>query len=178
MAEFLCCPPEAITTLLIDYVVVHSPRGVRLCNPMDCSTPGFPVPHHLPEFSQAHGHCIGDAIQHLILCRSLLLLPSVLPSISDFSNESSVCIKWPKYWSFSFSISLSSEYSGLISLKIGWLDLLAVQRTFSSLLQDHSSKASIDYTAIQKKVSFHSNPKERQCQRMLKLLHNYSNLTH
>ena len=115
---------------------------------------------------------------HLILCRSLLLLPSVLPSISDFSNESSVCIKWPKYWSFSFSISLSSEYSGLISLKIGWLDLLAVQRTFSSLLQDHSSKASIDYTAIQKKVSFHSNPKERQCQRMLKLLHNYSNLTH
>ena len=115
---------------------------------------------------------------HLILWRSLLLLPSVLPSISDFSNESSVCIKWPKYWSFSFSISLSSEYSGLISLKIGWLDLLAVQGTFSSLLQDHSSKASIDYTAIQKKVSFHSNPKERQCQRMLKLLHNYSNLTH
>ena len=80
---------------------------------------------------------------HLILCRSLLLLPSIFPSIRDFSNESVLCIRWPKYWSFSFSISPSNEYSGLISFRIDWLDLLAVQRTVKSLLQYHSSKASI-----------------------------------
>ena len=80
---------------------------------------------------------------HLILWRPLLLLPSIFPSIRDFSNESSVHIRWPKYWSFSFSASPSSEYSGLISLKIDWFHLLAVQETFRSLLQHHSSKASI-----------------------------------
>ena len=80
---------------------------------------------------------------HLILCHSLLLLPSIFPSIRVFSNESALCIRWPKYWSFSFSISPSNEYSGLISFSIHWFDLLAVQATFKSLLQHYSSKASI-----------------------------------
>ena len=80
---------------------------------------------------------------HLILCHPLLLLPSIFPSIRVFSNESVLCIRWPKYWSFSFSISPSSDYSGMISLRIEWLDLLAVQGTLKSLLQHHSSKASI-----------------------------------
>ena len=80
---------------------------------------------------------------HLILCRSLLLLPSIFPSIRVFSNESILHIRWPKYWSFSFSISPSSEYSGLISFRMDWLDLFAVQRTLMSLLQHHSSKASV-----------------------------------
>ena len=80
---------------------------------------------------------------HLILCRPLLLLPSIFPSIRGFSNESALCIRWPKYWGFSFSISPSNEYSGLISFRIDWLDLLAVQGTPKSLLQHHSSKASI-----------------------------------
>ena len=80
---------------------------------------------------------------HLILCHPLLLLPSILPSIRVFSNESGLCIRWPKYWSFSFSVSPSSEYSGLISFRLDWLDLLAVQGTLKSCLQHHSSKASI-----------------------------------
>ena len=80
---------------------------------------------------------------HLILCRPLLLLPSIFPSIRVFSNESALCIRWPKYWSFSFNISPSNEYSGLISFRINWLDVLAVQGTLKSLLQHNSSKASI-----------------------------------
>ena len=80
---------------------------------------------------------------HLILCHPLLLLPSIFQSISIFSNESALCIRWPKYWSFSFNISFSTEYSGLISFRMDWLDLLAVQGTLKSLLQHHSSKASI-----------------------------------
>ena len=80
---------------------------------------------------------------HLILCHPLLLLPSMFPSIRIFSNEPALCIRWPKYWSFSFSTSPSKEYSGLISFRIGWFDLLAVQGTLKSLLQHHSSKASI-----------------------------------
>ena len=80
---------------------------------------------------------------HLVLCHPLLLLPSIFPSIRAFSNESALLIRWPKYWSFNFSISPSNEYSGLISFKIGWLDLLAIQGTLRSLLQHHSSKASI-----------------------------------
>ena len=80
---------------------------------------------------------------HLILCRPLLLLPSIFPSIRGFSNESALCIRWPKYWSFSFNISPSNEHSGLISFRMDWLDLLAVQATLKSLLQHHSSKASI-----------------------------------
>ena len=109
-----------------------------LCEPMDCSTPGFPVHYLLPEFTQTHAHGDGDAI--LILCYPLLLPPSIFPSIRVFSNESVFHIRCPKYRSFSFSISPSSEYSGLIPFRIVWLDLLAVQGTLKSLLQHHSSK--------------------------------------
>ena len=113
-----------------------------LCNPMDCSTSGFPVLHHLPEFAQTRVHWVSDAIQHAILCRPILFPPSVFPSIRVFSNESALRIKWPKYWSFSFNISPSNEHPGLISFR---MDLLAVQGTLKSLLQHHSSKASIPW---------------------------------
>ena len=97
---------------------------LTLCDPMDCSIPGFLVFHHLPEFAQAHVHWVGDAIQpnHLILHCPLLLLPSVFPSIRVFSNESALLTRWPKYWSFSFIISPFSEYLGLISFRIDWSD--------------------------------------------------------
>ena len=114
-----------------------------LWDPMDCSTPGFPVQHQLLEFAQTHVHWVSYAIHHLNLCRPLLLLPSIFPSIRVFSNKSVLCIRWPKYWSFSFNISPSNEYSGMISFRMDWLDLLAVQGTLKSLLQHHSSKASI-----------------------------------
>ena len=118
---------------------------LTLCNPMDCSTPGFPFPHHLLKFAQVPVHCISEATQPYHLLMPSTLSPSIFPSIRDLSNESSVSIIWPKYWNFSFSfiISPSSEYSRLISLKIDWFDLLAVQRTFRSLLQHHSLKTSI-----------------------------------
>ena len=98
---------------------------------MDCSTLGFPVHHQLPELAQTHVHQVGNTI-HLILCRPLLLLPSILPSLRVFTSESVLCIRWPKYQSFSFSISPSNEYSGLISFRTDWLGLLAVQRTQGS----------------------------------------------
>ena len=103
-----------------------------------------PCPSPTPEYTQTHVHWVGDAINHLILCSyPLLLLPSVFPSIRVFSNESVLCIRWPKYWTFSFSISPSNEHPGLISFRMDWLDFLAVQGTLKSLLQHHSSKASI-----------------------------------
>ena len=109
---------------------------------MDCSTPGLLVHHQLPELAQTHVHPIGDAIQPSHpLCP--LLLPSIFPSIRVFSNESVLHIRWPKYWSFSFSISPSKEHPGLISFRMDGLDLLAVQGTLKSLLQHHSSEASI-----------------------------------
>ena len=116
---------------------------LTLYDPMDCSTLGFPVLHHLPEPAETHVHRVGDAIQpsHPLLS-PLLLLPSVFSSIRVFSNESVLCIRWPKYWNFSFSISPSNEYSGLISFRIDWLDLLSVQGTLKSLLQHLSWKAS------------------------------------
>ena len=114
-----------------------------LCDPMGCSTPGFPVHHQLPELTQTHVHWVGMPSNHLILCCPLLLLPSIFPSIRVFSIESVLRITWPKYWSFSFGISPSNEYSGLISSRMDWLELLAVQGTLKSLLQHHSSKASI-----------------------------------
>ena len=114
-----------------------------LYDPMDCSTPGLPVYHQLPEFIQTHVHRVTDAIHHLILCCPLLLQPSIFPSIRICSNESALRIRWPKYWSFSFNISPSNEYSGLISFRMDGLDLLAVQGTLKSLLEHHSSKASI-----------------------------------
>ena len=97
---------------------------------MDCSTPGFPVHHQLPEFTQTHVHRVGGTIQPSNPLYPLLLLPSIFPSIRVFSNESVLSIRWLKYWSFSFSISPSNEYPGLISIRIDWFDLLAVQRTF------------------------------------------------
>ena len=115
---------------------------LNLCDPMDCSVLGFPILHHLLELAQTHVHRVGDAINHLILCRPLLLLPSIFPSIRVFSNESVLRIRWPKYWSFSFSISPSKVYSGLISFEIDWFDL-AVQGTLKSLLQHYSLKTSI-----------------------------------
>ena len=114
-----------------------------LCDSMDCSTPGLPVHHQLLELTKIHVHGVGDAIQHLILYRPLLLLPSVFPSIRVFSNQSVLCIRWPKYWSLRFSISPSNECSGLISFRMDWLVLLAVQGTLKSLLQHHSLKVSI-----------------------------------
>ena len=102
----------------------------------------YPILHCLQEFAQTH--VLGSVMpsNHLILCCPLLLLPSVFPSIRVFSNESVLCIRWPKYWSFSFSICPSNEYSGPISCKIDWFDLLAVQGIVKSLLQHHGSKAS------------------------------------
>ena len=101
---------------------------LTLCNPVDCNTPGFLVYQQLTELAQTHVHRVSNA-NHLILCRSLLPLPLIFPSIRVFSNESVLHIRWPEYWSFSFSISPSNEYSGQISFRMDRLDLLAVQRT-------------------------------------------------
>ena len=125
---------------------------------MNTSTPGLPVHHQLLEFTQTHVHRVSVMpSSHLILCRPLLLLPPIPPSIRVFSSESTLCMTWPKYWSFSFSSSRSNEYPGLISFRMDWLDLLAVQGTLKSLLQYHSSKASIlrllDFFIVQ-----HSHP--------------------
>ena len=114
-----------------------------LCDPTDCSMPGLLIHHQLPEFTQTHVHWVGDAIQPSHPVSSLFLLPSIFPSIRIFSNESALCISWPKYWSFSFNISPPIEHPGLIPFRMDWLDLLAVQGTLRSLLQHHSSKASI-----------------------------------
>ena len=120
-----------------------------LCNPANRSTPGLPVHYQLPELTQTHVHQVGDAIQPSHPLSSLLLLPPIPPSIRVFSNESTLRVRWPKYWSFSFSISPSNEHPGLISLRMDWLDLLAVKRTLKSLLQHHSSKASIGSSQIE-----------------------------
>ena len=123
---------------------VQSLSHVRLfATPCTYSTPGLPVHHQLPEFIQTHVHESVMLSNHLILCHPLLLPPSIFPRIWVFSNESVLCIRWPKYWSFSFSISPSNECSVLISFRMNWLDLLAFQGTLKSLLQHHSSKATI-----------------------------------
>ena len=108
-----------------------------LCNPTDCSTPGFPVLHHLPEFAQTHVMSIESMMSsnHLILCHPFLLLPWTFPSIRVFFNESVLRMRWPEHGSFSFSISPPNEYSGLISFRIDWFDLFAVQGTLKNLLQ-------------------------------------------
>ena len=111
-----------------------------LWDPINCSMPAFPVHHQLVELTQTPGHQVNDAIQP---SHPPLLPSSIFPSIRVFSNESALRVRWPKYWSFSFSISPSNEYSELISFRIDWLDLLAVQGTLKSLLQHHSLKASI-----------------------------------
>ena len=101
------------------------------------------LPCPSPEFAQTQSIELVMPSNHLILCCPLFLLPSIFPSIRVFSNQSTLHIRWPEYWSFSFSISASNEYSGLISFRMDWLDLLAVQGTLKSLLQHHSSKTSI-----------------------------------
>ena len=113
-----------------------------LWDPMSCSMPGFPVLHHLLELAQTPVHWVSDAIQPSHPLLFLLLLPLIFPSIRIFSNESVLRIRWPNHWSFSFSISLSSEYSGLISFRIDWLDLLAVQGTLNSRLQHQDNLCS------------------------------------
>ena len=112
-----------------------------LCDRVDCSTPGFPVLHYLPKLAQTHIHWVTDAIQPSFPLSSPS--PPVFPSIRIFSDESVLHIRWPNYWSFSFSISPSNEYSELIFFRINWFDLLEVQGTLKSLLQHHNSKASI-----------------------------------
>ena len=110
---------------------------------MNHSTPCLPVHHQLPGFTQTHVYRVGDAIQPSHPRRPLLLQPPIPPSIRVFSSESTLRIRWPKYWSFSFSISPSNEYTGLSSFRIDWLALLTVQGNLKSLLQHHSSKASM-----------------------------------
>ena len=123
--------------------VTHS--CMTLGDTINCSMPGFPVVHHLPELTQTHVHYIWLVMpsNHLIFCGSRFLLPSIFPSIRVFSNESVFHIRWPKYWSFSFSINPFNKYSGLISFRINRLDLFAIKGILKSPLQHHNSKASI-----------------------------------
>ena len=114
-----------------------------LCGPMSRSTPGLPVHHQLPESTQTHVHQVGDAIQPCYPLSSPSPPALNLSQHQVFSNESALRVRWPKYWSFSFNISPSNEHPGLISFMMDWLDLLAIQGTLKSLLQHHSSKASI-----------------------------------
>ena len=118
----IICIGFAVLTKIVKYI--HCCSVAKSCptlhDPLNCSILGLPVPHHLLEFAQVLVHWIGDAINHLILCCALLLLLSIFPSIRVFSNKSAVGIRWPKYWSFSFSISSSNDYSRLISFRIDW----------------------------------------------------------
>ena len=150
MVEFV---KEHLVRILSKCTCVHLHRGslqlcsvtqscLTLCDFMDCSTPGLPVHHQLPELAQTHVNWVGDAIQP----SHPLLFPS-FPTFNhsqhrEFSNKSVLHIRCPKYWSFGFSVSPSNEHPGLISFRMDWLDLLAVQGTLKSLLQHHSSKAS------------------------------------
>ena len=130
------------TTLRVQFSSVAQSCPI-LCDPMNCSTPGIPVHHQLPEFTQTHVHRVGNAIQP---SHPLSSLSPPAPNTSQhqsLSSESTLRMRWPKYWSFSFSIVPSKEHPGLISFRMDWLDLLAVHGTLKSLLQHHSSKASI-----------------------------------
>ena len=138
--------PGPVSKLNIDHMFLFSwvaQSCPTLWDPMNCSTPGLPLQHQ--PWSPPKLMSIESVIpsNHFILCRPLLLLPSIFPSIRVFSNESALCIRWPKYWSFSFNIRPSNEHPGLISFRMDWLELLAVQGTLKSLLQHHSSKASM-----------------------------------
>ena len=124
MAESLHGSPETITTLLIGYISSVAQLCLILYNPMDWSTPGFPVHHQLTELAPTHVHWIGDPSNHLILCRPLLLLPLIFPSFKGFSNETVLRVRWWKYWSFSLNISPSNKYSGWFPL--GWAGLISL----------------------------------------------------
>ena len=138
-----------------------------LCDTMDCSTPGLPVHNQLPNLLKLMSIESVISSVHLIPCCPLLLLPSIFPSIKVFSSEPVLHISQPKYWSFRFSISPSNEYSGLISFRMDWLDLFAVQGTLKSLLQHHSSKVSILWVSaffiVNSKVGFHARPYDLSC---------------
>ena len=146
-------PPKVCRETQLHYILAEVGYSVQfrsvaqscptLCDPMNCSMPGLPVHHQLPEFTQTHVHQVSDAIQPSHPLSSPSPPAPIPPSIRVFSNESTLCMKWPKYWSFSFSIIPSKEIPGLVSFRIDWSDLLAVQGTLKSLLQHHSSKASI-----------------------------------
>ena len=116
---------------------------LTLCDPMNCSTPGLPIHHQLPEFTQTHVHWVSDAIQPSHPLSSPSAPAPNLSQHQSLYNESTLRMRWPKYWSFSFSIIPSKETPGLISFRMDWLDLLALQGTLKSLLQHHNSKASI-----------------------------------
>ena len=125
--------------------------ATQLCptlDPMDCSMPGFPAHHQLLDSMDSTSIESVMPSNHLILYRPLLLLPSIFPSINVFSNEPVLCIRWPEYWNFNFNLSLSNEHSGTISFRMDWFNLVAVQGTLKSLLQHHSSKASILLSAF------------------------------
>ena len=138
----ICCSDVGISCCSVQFSSV-SQSCLTLCDPMNRSTPGLPVYHQLPEFTQLMSVKSVMPSSHLILCHPLFLLPTIPGSIRVFSNKSALRMRWPKYWSFSFSISPSNEHPGLISFRMDWLDLLAVQWTLKSLLQHHTSKASV-----------------------------------
>ena len=134
---------------------------------MNCSTPGLPVHHQLPEFTQTHVCLVSDAIQPSYPLLSPSSPALIFPSIRVFSSESALRIRWSKFWSFSFSISASNEHLGLISFRMDWLDLLAVQGTLKSLLQHHSSKVSIYLQQVEiwlpRKYVYFLNPRGSEC---------------
>ena len=151
----MCTRNKSIYTVQFSSVAQLCPT---LCNSMNHSTPSLPVHDKLPESIQTMSIESVMPSNHLILCRLLLPLPSIFPSIRVFPNESALPIRWPKYWSFSFHISPSNEHPGLIFFRMDWLDLLAVQGTLKSFLQHYSSKASILwYSAISIVQILHSN---------------------
>ena len=137
---------------------------------MNCSTPGLPVHHQLPKFTQTHSHRVSDAIHPSHPLPSPSSPAPIPPSIRVFSNESTLRMRWPKYWSFSFSISPSNEHPGLISFRMDWLNLIAVQGTIKSLLQHHSLKASIfrhsAFFTVQLLTSIHDHWKNRSLDQM------------
>ena len=139
----ICIVSLEINLMALNSFSVQLLSRVQLCDSMDSSTPGFPVHHQLLEPTQTHVHRVGETIQPSYPLSSPSPPTFNFSSISVFSNESVLHIRWPNYWSFSFSLSPSSEYSGLISFRMDWFDLLAVQWTLKTLLQNHSSKASI-----------------------------------
>ena len=144
----------------LEQQVIMFSSAAQLCptlrDPMDCSTPGFPVHDQLPELAQIHAHHISDAIQPSHPLSSPLHLPSIFPSIRIFSNESALHTRQPKYWNFSFTISPSNEHPGLISFRMDWLDLLAVQGTPKSLLQHHRGNQKLIVVILKHNVSFAS----------------------
>ena len=131
---------------------------LTLCDPMNRSTPGLPVHHHLPEFTQTHVIESVMPSSHLILCRPLLLLSPIPSSIRVFSSESTLHLRWPKYWSFSFSISPANEHPGLISFRMDWLDLLAVQGTLQNVFSSVQFSRSVVSNSLQPHESQHARP--------------------